>query len=834
MNISTFEGRRGIETANMSAGDGPKSALPGLRQTIGPSNPVLSKIIVESYEGERDELGRYFGHGKAAFKYGHTYEGEFSEGWMHGEGVFRWADGTVFTGSFFRNTIEGAGKYEWPDGSYYEGQVRGGIRHGKGSMQIAPRKRRKQPINYTLNVDDDEEECFDIEPGPYYEGFWNMGKRHGEGTLWYGGQESASFYKGKWVNGLREDSSGEMVYPSGNHYIGGWEGDRRHGKGVMRWLTSEQIYDGEWKNGFQHGSGTHTWLAGGRAEHGATQRLMCNRFVGEWMAGLRHGKGTFYYSNGSRYVGEFERNLKSGHGVYTFPDGRVYEGPFTDDRMGFNDGSLEEKVATRGPVKVESGRPKRKKKRKKRKGFPQSTPRAVPLAGTTRNVHLNIGDLMSGIAPKERGVERRGIEKLVMRWNSGMKQIYAHYSTLGQNGLPKRAEPGKGEDEFYLNQGQFWMLMRDCGLVSQSLPLASLARIFSTVKLQFASSIAQARRRREASESGVSVHRTATVDDRLYIERDDPVHEPQRPVLYREFVEGLVRIAAVIYEDDSAAKTLPEKFSKLLDGPIRQYSRKSVAAAGGKVGGGRKSPKVGASTDDIVTAAMAKRDMFEWLSEPSVETALRSVFYKYSHAGFGGARDRSMFTREFASLLRDAGVVKGPGEDSGDLLAIIDAVLVFPKAAFGGDEPDASEQPESPDVSKFDPEDDTTNFEIEMIYLEFVETLARVAHSHWHPILLARQAKLTDEKEAAKEEEEKTDGEEGNASEEQPNASEDTPGSEVVTQEQEEEEEEKANEEQGEEEEEEEEEEDPNRLKEETTVLAALQRICEGWIFKIA
>ena len=72
--------------------------------------------------------------------------------------------------------------------------------------------------------------------------------------------------------------------------------------------------------------------------------------------------------------------------------------------MSFNDGSLEEKVPTRGPVKVASSRQKKKMKIKKnddgtntsptkkklRKSTTQGTPRAVPLAGTTRNVHLNI------------------------------------------------------------------------------------------------------------------------------------------------------------------------------------------------------------------------------------------------------------------------------------------------------------------------------------------------------------------------------------------------------------------------------------------------------------
>ena len=178
-------------------------------------------------------------------------------------------------------------------------------------------------------------------------------------------------------------------------------------------------------------------------------------------------------------------------------------------------------------------------------------------------------------------------------------------------GHPKKQDSDSGafqqEEEFYLNQGQFWLLMRDCGIVSQATPLASLSRIFSTVKLQFASSVAESRRRREASEAGTDENRTASVDDRLYLEPDDPVHEPQRPILYREFVEGLIRVANIVYEDDDTTKTLPEKFSRLLDGPIRQNSRTSVAAAGGKSGGG-KIPKVsGDGPSDPVKLAMTRR-----------------------------------------------------------------------------------------------------------------------------------------------------------------------------------------------------------------------------------
>ena len=472
-----------MSTAPSTTESRPPAPPPGLRQPLGPSNPILSRVVITDYEGERDEQQRPMGTGRATFKHGHTYEGSFQDGWMHGDGAFRWSDGTVYVGTFVKNTIEGNGRFDWPDGSYYQGAVKGGIRHGQGSMQVAP-IRREMEVPEGFRRPDEEPEYVE-EPGPYYEGGWKDGLRHGNGTLDYLGKDGESKYVGEWCDGLRH-GQGALSYPSGNMYEGAWKNDKRHGQGIMKWNNIEEVYDGEWKDGFQDGRGIHVWLKGGRAEHGATQRLMCNRYVGDWKVGLRHGSGVFYYSNGSRYVGEFVKNLKHGHGVYTFPDGRVYEGPFVSDRMSFNDGTLEEKVATRGPVKVTSSRKTRGKKgspKRKKKLSPTGTPRSVPLAGTTRNVHLNIQDLLVGIPPKERSAERRGIEKLVMRWNSGMKQIYAHYSTLPTN-VGGQKNGTNQEQTFYLNQGQLWTLAADCGIITQSMTLSNLARIFSTVKIQ--------------------------------------------------------------------------------------------------------------------------------------------------------------------------------------------------------------------------------------------------------------------------------------------------------------------------------------------------------------
>ena len=455
--------------------------------------------------------------------------GMFAAGTMHGSGKYAWADGTSFEGTFVANCISGNGKYSWSDGSTYEGGVERGVRHGRGVLQL---------VNAA---------------GARYEGNWKDGKRDGHGVLWYHGAESESRYEGQWKDGLRH-GNGVMVYPSGNRYDGEWQNDLKHGEGTMQWNTTDEVYTGTWSEGKQSGRGEHIWL-GQRTKVGQTQRQMCNRYVGYWKNGLRHGGGVFYFANGSRYVGDFFENMKHGNGVYTFPDGRVYEGPFKDDRMAFNDGSLEEKVATRGPVKVPAGRKKKSRKSKSSDGSSgSSSGPSIPLAGVTRNVHLNIADLLDGLPPTELLAQRRGVDKVIMRWNTQLKDIYSYYSTIGEDFDP---------NNFTMRASQLWMLAKDCGLLSQSINITRINRIVTEVRLQLAQAVALSRRRREAAEKGVPVDLATPIDDRAYMEVEEDIHSPTRPILFREFVEALVRIAnereAVpeSAEEASAAPTAP-------------------------------------------------------------------------------------------------------------------------------------------------------------------------------------------------------------------------------------------------------------------------------------
>ena len=92
--------------------------------------PKLTACIVESFDGENvDNKMRYVGTGKAVFRGGNSYSGEWSNGVMHGKGIYTWIDGTIYDGDFDKNEMTGKGTYTWSDGSTYVGDVVRGIRH---------------------------------------------------------------------------------------------------------------------------------------------------------------------------------------------------------------------------------------------------------------------------------------------------------------------------------------------------------------------------------------------------------------------------------------------------------------------------------------------------------------------------------------------------------------------------------------------------------------------------------------------------------------------------------------------------------------------------------
>ncbi|XP_035745159.1 LOW QUALITY PROTEIN: radial spoke head 10 homolog B2 [Egretta garzetta] len=400
--------------------------------------PVLTQVIVKSYEGEKVH-GLYEGEGFAYFEGGNTYKGMFSEGLMHGQGTYMWADGVKYEGTFVKNVQMLNGRYTWNDGSIYEGSIKNGLRHGFGFFRSGT-----CPVSYI--------------------GYWYKGKRHGKGTIYYD-QEHNSWYSGDWVNNIKE-GWGMRCYKSGNIYEGQWEKNVRHGKGRMRWLTANQEYMGQWVYGIQHGYGTHTWFL---KRMPVSQYPLRNEYVGDFVNGERHGHGKFIYASGAVYDGEWVCNKKHGKGKFVFKNGHVYEGEFVDDRIveypAFQVGAMNAKV--RNAICT---------------GSNFGTGNVTVINGTEHssvlgsNIELDISLLLDLLPREERHEEVKQVEFAVLRHITELRRVYTFYSGLGcDHSL---------DNTFLMTKLQFWRFLKDCQFHHSNITLAEMDRILSGDKTQ--------------------------------------------------------------------------------------------------------------------------------------------------------------------------------------------------------------------------------------------------------------------------------------------------------------------------------------------------------------
>ncbi|XP_032728583.1 radial spoke head 10 homolog B-like [Lontra canadensis] len=402
--------------------------------------PILTKIIVESYEGEKVR-GLYEGEGFAVFQGGCTYHGMFSEGLMHGQGTYVWADGLKYEGEFVKNIPMNHGVYTWPDGSTYEGEVLHGVREGFGMFKCGT-----HPVSYI--------------------GHWCHGKRHGKGSIYYN-QEGTSWYEGDWVYNIR-NGWGIRCYKSGNIYEGQWENNMRHGEGRMRWLTANEEYTGQWEKGIQNGFGTYSWFL---KRIPNSQYPLRNEYVGEFVDGYRHGRGKFYYASGAVYEGEWVSNKKHGMGRLTFKNGRVYNGLFSNDHivefpnlevdfLSHLDLSSDLSFNSWDPASSLSAEIIRK------------------LDGSESNsvlgssIELNLSLLLSMYPEKDQAEEKKQVEYAVLRNITELRRIYSFYSSLGCD--------RSLDNTFLMTKLHFWRFLKDCKFHHHKITLADMDRVLST------------------------------------------------------------------------------------------------------------------------------------------------------------------------------------------------------------------------------------------------------------------------------------------------------------------------------------------------------------------
>jgi len=67
----------------------------------------------------------------------YSYEGDFCEDAMEGQGTFKFASGASYSGGWQGNKYHGKGTFTWPDGRRYEGDFEHGVMHGQGAYKDA-------------------------------------------------------------------------------------------------------------------------------------------------------------------------------------------------------------------------------------------------------------------------------------------------------------------------------------------------------------------------------------------------------------------------------------------------------------------------------------------------------------------------------------------------------------------------------------------------------------------------------------------------------------------------------------------------------------------------
>jgi hypothetical protein len=593
-------------------------------------------------------------------EYRFDYRGEFSHGYLHGNGTLAWNDGIKYRGEFQENIINGEGQFTYPDGSYYQGGVRDGLRHGKG--------------------------CFvNSSTGATYEGDWVAGERSGMGKLIYQPENSftqtlAEYYEGEFKHSARH-GHGTMNYRSGNYYIGEWRSNEKNGHGIMYWtLNGNEKYEGDWLNGLQHGNGVHIFFN--------IKQGTCNYYEGEFHEGLRSGYGTFYYADGSKYEGEWRDNVKHGIGEYSFANGTIQRGVFENDKI----------ISI---VEIEG---------QTRSDDAQDSTTTIPEkltneARSMTNIPLYIEDLVLHSGHVDDVMQ---IQHVVARQAPKLRQIFQYYSKFGLAPelvrVNTNAEPGEMQtlrrlESFSpmpnqqvslsltasgnskkielkdfkfvvakageINMTQFWKFATDCSLIAPDhLTCAKIDRIFITAKnrkgklMNTPTSTNILTITGEANDENADQPKRGNILEPLQQGKHTVhLHSADNKMRFREFVEAIVRIAACYFGDEESAQDfrVSERVNQLIEGVI--FKRFDAI-----------SSKHQRESDALF---LSQKQEFEQIINRNIH-ALQKLFMYYSDISSGGISlttnkhnkilpsfvdDTTMTVRQFLRMLQLLGFI---------------------------------------------------------------------------------------------------------------------------------------------------------------------------------
>mmetsp|Transcript_1547 Transcript_1547/g.3780 ORF Transcript_1547/g.3780 Transcript_1547/m.3780 type:complete len:812 (+) Transcript_1547:196-2631(+) len=421
---------------------------------------------------------------------------------LSGHAKFDMKSGCSYEGQIKDGKLHGTGRLTFPDNMVYEGTFHqnditghGVYRWPCGTSYEGDVLRGKRHGHGRMRFSDSP---------AVYEGQWQHGMRHGQGTLTLDA-EGKHWYKGDWHADMKS-GNGTMHYANGNQYDGEWSQDVKCGYGIMEWKTLRQRYEGLWARNKPNGMGNHVWyqqLVTEPSKSNHALLVMFNRYRGQFYEGERSGYGVLYYATGARYEGCWAKDKKEGEGCYVFENGEAWQGLFSEDR-------------------------------------PILTDREV-FGPLDPSVSIQVHDLFD--EEEVPAAAARGVYNLLMVYNTDLRALYDKYCSRPSLHFMKHlARPS-----FTLVTCQVWELLSDVRMLSAATPIARCNEMFLMARRPPEKLKAFRKRMHAMLRQPSDEYDSRFWEELLNEHKQGGVHNPMAEMLFYQFCEALVRLAALRY-----------------------------------------------------------------------------------------------------------------------------------------------------------------------------------------------------------------------------------------------------------------------------------------------
>ncbi|KAI5010712.1 hypothetical protein ZWY2020_012849 [Hordeum vulgare] len=191
--------------------------------------------------------------GELTLPNGDLYSGTLSGGVPEGTGRYVWSgSGCVYEGGWRRGMRHGNGRTVWPSGAVYEGEYSAGFMDGEGTHLAAGSPSSSSSYKGQWKLDRKHGLGLQAHAnGDVYQGSWVQGQMEGQGRYTWADGNS---YVGTMRSGLMS-GKGVLTWSAGDSFQGNWVAGVAHGYGLYTW-DGGGCYLGTWSRGLKDGKGT--------------------------------------------------------------------------------------------------------------------------------------------------------------------------------------------------------------------------------------------------------------------------------------------------------------------------------------------------------------------------------------------------------------------------------------------------------------------------------------------------------------------------------------------------------------------------------------------------